>query len=376
MRLSRQTRDLDRARVDAETRSLFIEAVLESVEAGVIRVDSAFRVDVANASAARLLEIDLETLKTASLSDVAPEFLPVMRSVMETGNVQGANLKRPAEEGQRDIHVRMAPENDGAGCVITFHDTTRLAAGQRQAAWRDVARRIAHEIRNPLTPIQLSTERIKRRFGKQIETDKDTFDKCIATIQRQVVDIGRMVEEFSNFARMPKPVMSNFDVTELVRNVAFARKMAAPEIDVDVQLPADNVFASGDERLLGQALTNVIKNACEAVVRKFDEGVKSKGRVTVSPLRTWMLKPASSLRIMGPDFPLEGREKLLEPYVTTRDSGVGLGLAIVNRIIEDHGGALSLSDHQDGGAKVEITLPLLPTIKDNADDPTVGEGVV
>ena len=375
MRLSRQTRDLDRARVDAETRSLFIEAVLESVEAGVIRVDSAFMVDVANASAARLLEIDLETLKTASLSDIAPEFLPVMRSVMETGDIQGANLKRPAEEGQRDIHVRMAPENDGAGCVITFHDTTRLAAGQRQAAWRDVARRIAHEIRNPLTPIQLSTERIKRRFGKQIETDKETFDKCIATIQRQVVDIGRMVEEFSNFARMPKPVMSNFDVTELVRNVAFARKMAAPEIDVDVQLPAEKVFASGDERLLGQALTNVIKNACEAVVRKFDEGVKSKGRVTVT-LENLDAQARIIIADNGPGFPVEGREKLLEPYVTTRDSGVGLGLAIVNRIIEDHGGALSLSDNQDGGAKVEITLPLLPTLKDNADDPSVGEGVV
>lgn len=372
MRLSRQTRDLDRARVDAETRSLFIGAVLESVEAGVIRVDPAFNVTIANASAARLLEVDLDELNATSLAEVAPEFLPILRRALQTGATQGANLKRFTDDGQRDIHVRMAPEIGQTGCVITFHDTTRLVAGQRQAAWRDVARRIAHEIRNPLTPIQLSTERIQRRFGDQIEKDRETFESCIATIQRQVQDIGRMVEEFSSFARMPKPVMHPFDVRELVKNVSFARKMASPDVSVDVVLPDGKLMAVGDDRLLGQALTNVVKNACEAVERQVDSGAAKKGNVVVS-LECLDEHARISIADSGPGFPAEGRERLLEPYVTTRDAGVGLGLAIVNRIVEDHGGSLSLGDNEGGGARVEIMLPLAPA-QDAGDLERASEG--
>ncbi|MBB36755.1 MAG: PAS domain-containing sensor histidine kinase [Hirschia sp.] len=364
MRLSRQTRDLERARVDAETRSLFIEAVLESVEAGVIRVDPAFNVTIANASASRLLNVELDKLNASTIADVAPEFLPTLRFALETGSTQGANIKRSTDDGVREIHARIAPEIDNAGCVITFHDTTRLAVGQRQAAWKDVARRIAHEIRNPLTPIQLSTERIRRRFGDQITTDREIFDKCIATILRQVGDIGRMVEEFSSFARMPKPVFSTFDVCELVRNVAFARKLAAPGIKVSVQVPDGYLKALGDDRLLGQALTNVIKNACEAVERHVEAGEIKEGSVTVT-LASDDDRARITISDTGPGFPKEGRDRLLEPYVTTRESGVGLGLAIVNRIIVDHGGSIGLGDNEGGGARVDITLPLVPDNNDN-----------
>ena len=375
MRLLRQTRDLERSRADAESRSNFIEAVLESVEAGVIRVDPAFKVTIANASAARILDVDLEKLNASALIDSAPDFLPSLRLALESGESQGANLRRQTEDGPRDVHVRMAPEPCQTGCVITFHDTTRLAAGQRQAAWRDVARRIAHEIRNPLTPIQLSTERIRRRFGPQIENDAETFEKCIETILRQVNDIGRMVEEFSAFARMPKPVFSEFDVCELVRNVCFARKLASPRVAVGLNLPRGVMMAKGDDRLLGQALTNVIKNACEAVERHMDDGVIKKGNVTITLEEIHGQKAHLIVADTGPGFPVEGREKLLEPYVTTRDTGVGLGLAIVNRIVEDHGGILTLGDNSGGGARVDIVLPLLP-LNLETDATSAEEGVL
>ncbi len=376
MRLSRQRRDLDSARLEAEARSEFIETVLSGVEAGVIRVDPTFRVTLANASAGRLLNIPTESLNDSLLHEIAPEFLSALRETVESRQTVGSNIQLSSGDSVKDIHIRVSPEADMNGFVVTFHDTTRLVAGQRQAAWRDVARRIAHEIRNPLTPIQLSAERIRRRFGKQITEDKETFDSCTETILRQVGDIGRMVEEFSSFARMPKPTLAPFDLNELVKNIAFAQRLASPTVSINADVPDKVTTMTGDERLLGQALTNIVKNARESVERHINTGEIKVGNVSINV----EIQDESALLIIrdtGVGFPTEDRSRLLEPYVTTRETGVGLGLAIVNRIVEDHGGEITLGDNElsDSGARVNITLPLT-IIREDEDAALISEGEV
>lgn len=263
------------------------------------------------------------------------------------------------------FQIRVAPEFDGAGAVITFHDTTRLIMGQRQAAWRDVARRIAHEIRNPLTPIQLSAERLRRRFASQITTDRETFERCTDTITRQVADIGRMVEEFSGFARMPKPTFGAFNLVDMVQSVAFAQRMATPAINVTVNPPANPVQMLGDERMLAQAVTNLVKNASEAVERQIEEGGAKAGAVTIDIYEDDD-EVQVTVRDNGPGFPVQDRDRLLEPYVTTRKNGVGLGLAIVTRIVEDHGGRIWLGDNDlaPNGARVDIRMPVHPKLSE------------
>lgn len=360
-RQARQTSALDRARIDAETRSAFIEAVLSGVEAGVIRIDGALRVTIANASAQSLLGFAHRPGSEMPLASIAPEFVQAARRAIETGQSVDTSFKRQSENGTLHLQVRVAAEADGAGAVITFHDTTRLVMGQRQAAWRDVARRIAHEIRNPLTPIQLSAERLKRRFASQITTDRETFERCTDTITRQVADIGRMVEEFSGFARMPKPTFGRFGLVDMVESVAFAQRMSTPSITVTVTAPPYPVEVLGDERMLAQALTNIVKNAAEAVERQIEGGGLSKGSVAVDVF-TDGDEVQLTIRDNGPGFPVADRERLLEPYVTTRKNGVGLGLAIVTRIIEDHGGRIWLGDNDlaANGARVDIRMPMQP----------------
>lgn len=376
MRLSRQRRDIDSARIEAETRTEFIETVLSGVEAGVVRVDSSFNVTLANASASRMLGLNLEEIHTASLEVIAPEFLSPLRKAVETRNAVGANIQRSSHEGIQDIHVRISPEAELDGFVITFHDTTRLVAGQRQAAWRDVARRIAHEIRNPLTPIQLSAERIRRRFGKQITIDKETFDNCTDTILRQVGDIGRMVEEFSSFARMPKPTLAPFDLADLIQKTTFAQRLAAPSVSITAKVPTDPIMMTGDERLLGQALTNVIKNARESVERHMNSGEVKVGSVGIT-VEALDGRALLVIRDTGMGFPIEERSRMLEPYVTTRETGVGLGLAIVSRIVEDHGGEITLGDNDQAehGARVDISLPLTLE-KVDKEQSSFDEGIV
>ncbi len=375
MRLSRQRRDLDSARIDAENRSEFIETVLSGVEAGVLRVDSKFTIMLANASASRMLEIPIEDLHSGLLHEVAPEFLSALRQTVEADETTGSNIQISSNEGVKEIHVRISPEAERDGYVLTFHDTTRLVAGQRQAAWRDVARRIAHEIRNPLTPIQLSAERIRRRFGKQITTDKETFDNCTETILRQVGDIGRMVEEFSSFARMPKPTLAPFDLCELVQNIAFAQRLASPTVAINSDTPETKIIMTGDERLLGQALTNIVKNARESVERHILTGEIKTGSVSMA-ITDHGEQALLTICDTGQGFPVEERSRLLEPYVTTRETGVGLGLAIVSRIVEDHGGTITLGDNEktESGARVDITLPLSHT-KDEDEFKSSSEGV-
>ena len=364
-RLARQTNALDRARIDAETRSNFIEAVLAGVEAGVVRVDGSLKVTIANAYAQNLLDFTHRPGSETPLSKIAPEFVTAARRAIETGQSVDTSCKRHTDTGTLHLQVRVAPEMDveadTAGAVITFHDTTRLVMGQRQAAWRDVARRIAHEIRNPLTPIQLSAERLKRRFASQITSDRETFERCTDTITRQVADIGRMVEEFSGFARMPKPTFGKFNLVDMVESVAFAQRMSTPAIAVSVTAPPRPVEVLGDERMLAQALTNIVKNAAEAVERQLEAGGASKGAVSIDVF-TDADEVQLTVRDNGPGFPVEDRERLLEPYVTTRKNGVGLGLAIVTRIIEDHGGRIWLGDNElvTQGARVDIRMPMQP----------------
>ncbi len=361
-RLARQTAALDRGRIDAETRSAFIEAVLAGVEAGVIRVDSNLKVTIANASAQQVLGFVYKPGAANDLAQVAPEFVAAARRSIETEQSVDTSYKRTSDDGGTlHLQVRVAPEDGRAGAVITFHDTTRLVLGQRQAAWRDVARRIAHEIRNPLTPIQLSAERLRRRFSSQITTDRETFEKCTDTITRQVADIGRMVEEFSGFARMPKPTFGEFNLIDMAQAVAFAQRMATPAIAVSVNAPAEPIVILGDERMLAQAVTNVVKNAAEAVERELQSGGAKFGSVTIDIFEDGE-EVQMSIRDNGPGFPVQDRERLLEPYVTTRKNGVGLGLAIVTRIVEDHGGRIWLGDNDmaSKGARVDIRLPVQP----------------
>ncbi len=374
-RLARQTGAIDRARIDAETRSNFIEAVLTGVEAGVIRVDGSLNITIANAFAQSLLGFIHRPGETPALGDIAAEFVAATRRAIETGQSVDTSLRRPVDGGAAHLQVRVAPEYEGAGAVITFHDMTRLIMGQRQAAWRDVARRIAHEIRNPLTPIQLSAERLKRRFANQITSDRETFERCTDTITRQVADIGRMVEEFSGFARMPKPTFGRFGLGDMVQSVAFSQRMATPAIAVTVTGADIPIELLGDERMLAQALTNVVKNSAEAVERAIEAGEVNSGTVSIDVFVDGD-EAQVTVRDNGPGFPTADRDRLLEPYVTTRKQGVGLGLAIVTRIVEDHGGRIWLGDNEIAGrgARVDIRVPLQPKL---VEEPVAyaGEGV-
>jgi two-component system nitrogen regulation sensor histidine kinase NtrY len=229
--------------------------------------------------------------------------------------------------------------------VVTLDDITELVTAQRTSAWADVARRIAHEIKNPLTPIQLSAERLRRKYAAMIQDDGGIFKQCTDTIVRQVDDIKRMVDEFSRFARMPKPVMTQEDVADAVRQVVFLQRVGSPDIDIDLEIAEDPMPARFDRRLISQALTNIIKNATEAIAA-VPPDTQGRGHI-----RVWAAREGEDIVIdvvdNGIGLPKENRSRLLEPYVTTREKGTGLGLAIVGRILEDHGGRIELADAAD-----------------------------
>jgi two-component system nitrogen regulation sensor histidine kinase NtrY len=246
---------------------------------------------------------------------------------------------------ERTVSVRVTTEQSSDprhGFVITLDDITELVAAQRTSAWADVARRIAHEIKNPLTPIQLSAERLRRKYGNVITEDKAIFEQCTSTIVRQVEDIRRMVDEFSRFARMPKPVIAAEDVADTVRQVGFLMRVGNSDIDIDVDIAEDHMPAHFDRRLISQALTNIVKNATEAIaaVPPADLG---RGKIVVTASRIGAMV-AIDVVDNGIGLPKENRNRLLEPYVTTREKGTGLGLAIVGKILEEHGGGIELHD--------------------------------
>jgi two-component system, NtrC family, nitrogen regulation sensor histidine kinase NtrY len=345
---------LKTASLDAETRRTFIETVLSGVSAGVIGLDDAGAVSASNRQAAVLLGIDPDAMTGRPLEDLAPELVAVAgRAVEISAEVEEeVDIVRAAET--RRLRVR-ASGAAADGVVLTFDDITRLITAQRNAAWKDVARRIAHEIKNPLTPIQLSAERIRRKYRKEITSDLETFDRCTDTIIRQVGDIGRMVDEFSAFARMPTPRFAETDPAEMLRQAVFAQRVASPEIVVEMDEPPRDQVLTCDERMVGQALANILKNAAEAVSgRNLAPG---EGRIRAA-LRLEAETLSFVVEDNGVGLPSRDRDRLTEPYVTTREKGTGLGLAIVKRICEDHGGELALGDAQSlSGARVTLHFP-------------------
>jgi len=354
--LEAQQRQLVTAHKDAESGRQFVETVLFGVSAGVIGVDTAGRVSVANRQAASLLELP-EARLGRPLRDLVPEFQDIVERVGRTGLEveEDVDISRGGET--RRLRLRIGHNTDGL--VLTFDDITRLVTAQRNAAWKDVARRIAHEIKNPLTPIQLSAERLRRKFRKEVTEDVETFDRCTETIIRQVGDIGRMVDEFSAFARMPAPRFATNDAAELLRQAVFAQRVADPDVQIELVEPDAPVSVVCDERMVGQALTNLLKNAGEAIATRRKRSPEP-GHITAR-LIVERDSVAFEIEDNGIGLPAKDRGRLTEPYVTTREKGTGLGLAIVERIMEEHGGELTLADaRQLPGARICLRLPLTP----------------
>ena len=332
-----------------DSRRRFIEAVLSSASAGIIGVDASGSVGILNRSAEKLIgHAESETLDHP-LSDVLPELDDMMKTAREgTQRLVQGQITIMRDGHERNLSVRVSAEQTSQSrdsYIITLDDITELVSAQRTSAWGDVARRIAHEIKNPLTPIQLSAERIRRKFGKVIIEDKGIFEQCTDTIVRQVDDIRRMVDEFSRFARMPKPVMEGEDVADTVRQAVFLMKVGHPDLDIEADIKQDPMRAQFDRRLISQALTNIIKNATEAIEQVPPEEL-GKGRIDVVAARE---NDDIVIDVVdnGIGLPKTSRARLLEPYVTTRQKGTGLGLAIVGRVLEDHGGRIELKDASD-----------------------------
>ncbi len=366
LELKSQRNELLSAKDLIDERRRFSEAVLEGVTAGVIGVDADGIVTIVNRSAETMLGISAETAIGQNLSVL----LPLVGRAFEIGRMSDKSayreqltFSRLGAERTYNIQVTMEEEDNDTAAksyVVTVDDITDLVQAQRTSAWADVARRIAHEIKNPLTPIQLSAERIKRRYGKVITEDREVFDQCTDTIIRQVGDIGRMVDEFSSFARMPKPDMKELDLREPLREASFLVEVSRPDIAFERSFGDKPLKGTFDSRLIAQAFGNVIKNASEAM-----EGIeRSDG--TPNAIRIRAERQGDSIRIdvidNGKGLPREHRQRLLEPYMTTRDKGTGLGLAIVKKIVEDHGGHLELHDapaefYGGRGAMISMILP-------------------
>ncbi len=344
--LRTQHDDIVRARDLIDSRRRFTEAVLAGASAGVIGVNADGRISILNRSAERMIGRIESDVLGRPLAEIAPELAEIFQSA-RGGNQRlvqrQITLTRDGQERNYSVRVTSEQASESEhGYVITIDDITELVLAQRSSAWADIARRIAHEIKNPLTPIQLSAERLRRKYGKSITDDPAVFEQCTETIVRQVDDIKRMVDEFSRFARMPKAVVGDEDVADTVRQVVFLLRVAHPDIDFEVELPAEAMPARFDRRLISQGLTNIIKNAAEAI-GAVPAAELQRGRIIVSAQRDGK-EIVIDVIDNGIGLPKENRARLLEPYVTTRDKGTGLGLAIVGRILEEHGGRLELRD--------------------------------
>lgn len=370
--LGSQRDDLLSASEQIDSRRRFIEAVLSGVTAGVVGVDGEGRISIFNRVAERILSDGRVTVGDCT-SDLAPELGPVVEAARADRRREHRDQVTVIRGGRsRTINVRVTTEDEGSGSgfVITLDDITDLVTAQRTAVWADVARRIAHEIKNPLTPIQLSAERLRRKFGRVIADDREIFDQCVNTIIRQVGDIGRMVDEFSSFARMPKPAMVPHDLRKTLRDTVFMMQVGNPDLEVVLTVPELPLHGLFDERLIAQVFTNLIKNATEgiAALGHWSE----KGRIEVRATA------ADGLLVVdvidnGVGLPRENRQLLLEPYMTTREKGTGLGLAIVKKIVEEHSGRIELLDapavaEGGHGALIRLTFPELDKSKDAPAD--------
>jgi two-component system nitrogen regulation sensor histidine kinase NtrY len=350
--IERQTQALVSANAQLQERRAFIEAVLESVSAGIVSLDGDGNVQLMNSTAQRLLLDRSDPGPVgADISEIAPQIASLVASEVSSGIIQ-------YNKGGELLTLAVKISRDRIGHVITFEDITRQLLDQRQAAWSDVAQRIAHEIKNPLTPIQLATERLSRRYRKQIETDPELFEELTNTIIRQVGDLRKMVDEFSSFARLPKPVFRIEDPVALARQALFLQEVARPDLvfsfgaDGDI----DRIFC--DRHQFGQAMTNVLKNAVEAIEAKSKDLPGHQGRVDVE---MGELGGVVTVAITDNGIGLpQDRERIVEPYVTTREKGTGLGLAIVNKIVEEHGGEMNFTSAAGGGTRVTMTFACDP----------------
>ncbi len=378
--LQTQQQGLIEANRQLDERMRFTETVLSGVSAGVIGLDKAGRIHLPNRSASELLGYNLENVIGEPLETVVPEFFGLLKK----------SKKRPDKLFSDEIVIERAGHavillvnvageklgTENLGYVVTFDDVTELLSAQRKAAWADVARRIAHEIKNPLTPIQLSAERLQRKYLKQIKIDPETFSSCTETIVRQVEEIGRMVDEFSAFARMPQATLKEENLSEICRQSLSLERHRHPEIDYQLETPESPAHLRCDSRQIGQALTNLLKNAAESVSAsiKAQEGAPKKGKIRCRVIDDSVKSEQGSLAIIiddnGLGLPDSDRERLTEPYVTSRDGGTGLGLAIVKKIMEDHGGEILLADNDGGGAMITLLFhPSEENDDENGADP-------
>lgn len=377
--LRSQRAELISAKDQIDRRRRFTEAMLAGVTAGVIGLDGGRRITLANPSALGLLDTTEESLLGRPVDEAIPELAAVMPEpgTDPLGRAKPAQVTLRRAGQERTINVRFTTEAESGegGIVVTLDDITDLVTAQRSSAWADVARRIAHEIKNPLTPIQLSAERIRRRYAKKVEDDRTVFDQCVDTIIRQVGDIERMVNEFSSFARMPKPQKEKGDLREPLRESVFLISVANPEIEFVNRISDAPLLGKFDHRLLSQVFTNIVKNATEAIAAV--EHSDAKGRVEVA---AYPDGPEIVVDVIdnGIGFPAENRHRLLEPYVTTREKGTGLGLAIVRKILEDHGGRIELLDAPavakgGRGAMMRLVLPAYRSDAGEASLPAGGD---
>lgn len=329
---------------EIDERRRFIEAVLSGVSSGVISVDVNGNLQVYNLVAAELLDKDLMKYKGVCIKKILKEFYELINEIKKK---QVSEIKKEINLNDKKFFVTLTTQNNSLGFIFTFDDITELVNAQKKAAWSDVARRIAHEIKNPLTPIQLSAERLKRKYLNQITQDEEAFVKCTDTIVRQVKDIGMMVDEFSSFARMAAPVLLNENLGKIINDEIFVQKSAYPEIMFVFNTQNKDISMLCDKKQMGRLFNNIFKNAIEAI--KIDN--QKDGIITIN-----LLKTANKIKIEitdnGIGFPIDNRDKLLEPYVTNKEKGTGLGLAIVQKIVQDHNGKILLTENKNKGAKI------------------------
>jgi two-component system, NtrC family, nitrogen regulation sensor histidine kinase NtrY len=347
-RLEGQRNELIAANQLLDRRRALIEAVLSGVTAGIVAVSADGYVRILNSKAEAMLKIETGRAVGARLSDFAPELSELISSGKDS-----AILDLASESEKRTLAVKVVA--DEVGHVITFDDITQQLADQRSAAWSDVARRVAHEIKNPLTPIQLAAERLRRRFAKGDVNDPAMVERLTDTIIRQVGDLRRMVDEFSSFARMPKPVFQEESLVDICRQALFLQEVAHSDIRFTFRAPDPHPMLVCDRRQLGQALTNIIKNGVEAIEQKVERDGPSENSITMTITQTIDGMIEICVADSGIGLPVE-RERILEPYMTTRKSGTGLGLAIVKKIAEEHGGGICFGDRENGGTMVTMSF--------------------
>ncbi len=334
-----------------------------------IGLDRDDRITLANPSAQKLLGRVEADLVGRELTEVVPEFASVLAEAREHKGRPQHHIKLAIDGEERNFSVRLTGEEQGGedqGSVVTFDDITELVSAQRTSAWGDVARRIAHEIKNPLTPIQLSAERIRRKYGKVIGEDREVFDQCTDTIIRRVDEVTRMVNSFAQFARMPKPQMEDHDIRQLVRGAVLERQMMTSDITFDTKVAAEPIIVRCDRELIAQAVVNLVKNAAEAIQSFAETGSPEdgwRGRIETIVKRSGD-RAVIEIIDNGPGLPKHNRIQLLQPDVSTKgNKGMGLGLAIVHKSVENHGGTLALEDAPPApgrtqGALLRITLPI------------------